>query len=213
MATSGWPRLAPGPSPSSSGCGERRPAAGGSSTWSATLPSSPPRRRRRSARSVATTLGGSSWGAELLAAARAASARIVTERAFALTFPRPVPTAQGGGRRLGGECNAVRRAAAAAVAGLLAFAAFAPTPALGTAGEEGDLLSLVNGLRSSRGLRPVAVHPELQALAGDWARRMAAAQAIFHSPLNTRVDVGWVRLGEHVAVDAWVRPRRATPAA
>jgi len=49
----------------------------------------------------------------------------------------------------------VRRAAAAAVAGLLAFAAFAPTPALGTAGEEGDLLSLVNGLRSSRGLRPV----------------------------------------------------------
>ena len=95
----------------------------------------------------------------------------------------------------------MRRAAAAAVAGLLAFAAFAPTPALGTAGEEGDLLSLVNGLRSSRGLRPVSVHPELQALADDWARRMAAAHNIFHSPLNARVDVGWVRLGENVAVD------------
>jgi hypothetical protein len=103
-----------------------------------------------------------------------------------------------------GKCEAVRRAAVAAVVGLLVFSAVAPTPALGSAGEEAELLSLVNGLRSSRGLRTLAVDPELRALAEDWAQRMAAARNIFHSPLDTRVRAAWVHLGENVAVDVSV---------
>ena len=95
----------------------------------------------------------------------------------------------------------MRRAAALAIAGVLALCALAPAPALATAAEEGELLALVNGLRSSRGLRPVAVDPELRALAEDWAQRMAAATNIFHSPLDTRVGADWVHLGENVAVD------------
>ena len=98
----------------------------------------------------------------------------------------------------------MRRAALAAVVSLLAFSVLAPTPAVGSTGEEGELLALVNGLRSSRGLRPVAVDPELRALAEDWAQRMAAATNIFHSPLDTRVGADWVHLGENVAVDVSV---------
>ena len=66
------------------------------------------------------------------------------------------------------------------------------------------MLLLVNGLRSSHGLRPVVVHPELRALANDWARRMAAAKQIFHSPLDARVAPGWLQVGENVAVDVSV---------
>jgi len=95
----------------------------------------------------------------------------------------------------------VRRAAALAIAGVLALCALAPAPALASGAEEGELLSLVNGLRSSRGLRPVVVHPELRALADEWARRMATAHDIFHSPLDQRVGADWVHLGENVAVD------------
>jgi hypothetical protein len=98
----------------------------------------------------------------------------------------------------------VRRAAAAAVAGLLVFCVVTPAPARATAAEEGELLSLVNALRSSRGLRPAVVHAELRALADEWARRMAAARAISHSPLEQRVHADWVRLGENVAVDVSV---------
>ena len=98
----------------------------------------------------------------------------------------------------------MRRAAAAAVVGLLAFAALAPVPALASAAEEAELLSLVNGLRASRGLRPAVVHAELRTLADEWALRMAAARDIFHSPLDQRVRADWVRLGENVAVDVSV---------
>jgi hypothetical protein len=98
----------------------------------------------------------------------------------------------------------VRRAAAAAVAGLLMFCVVTPAPARATAAEEGELLSLINALRSSRGLRPAVVHAELRARADEWARRMAAARAIFHSPLDQRVHADWVRLGENVAVDVSV---------
>jgi hypothetical protein len=83
----------------------------------------------------------------------------------------------------------------------LAFSTLAPTPALGSAGEEAEMLLLVNGLRSRHGLRPVVVHPELRALANDWAQRMAAAKQIFHSPLDARVGPGWLQVGENVAVD------------
>jgi hypothetical protein len=84
---------------------------------------------------------------------------------------------------------------------VLALGALAPAPALATAAEEGELLSLVNGVRATRGLQPLVVHAELRALADEWARRMAAAHDILHSPLDTRVRADWVRLGENVAVD------------
>jgi hypothetical protein len=77
----------------------------------------------------------------------------------------------------------------------------APSPARADAGGQATMLTLVNGLRASRGLRALAVHGELQAAATDWAQHMAAEQHISHSPLNTRVSAGWQHLGENVAVD------------
>ena len=98
----------------------------------------------------------------------------------------------------------MRRAGAVAVACVLAFSALAPGPARATPAEEQQILALVNGLRAGRGLRPFAVHAELRALADEWARHMAAAQDVFHSPLDTRVRARWIRLGENVAVDVSV---------
>src|SRR5207244_3565296 len=87
---------------------------------------------------------------------------------------------------------------------LLAVPSLAAAAAAASAAEEDELLSLLNALRSSRGLPPAVVHAELGALADEWALRMAAERDIFHSPLDRRVRADWVRLGENVAVDVSV---------
>lgn len=98
----------------------------------------------------------------------------------------------------------MRRRAIALILMLVFCAIRAPAPARADAGEEATVLSLLNGLRVSRGLQPLAVHGELRALANDWAQHMAAAQTLSHSPLNSLVTAAWLHLGENVGVDVTV---------
>jgi hypothetical protein len=103
----------------------------------------------------------------------------------------------------------VRRAACARILSVLTTLAITcivltPSPARADASEQSTLLALVNALRTSRGLRALAVHAELQSAASDWAQHMAAAQRISHSALDARISGGWQHLGENVAVDVSV---------
>jgi uncharacterized protein YkwD len=76
----------------------------------------------------------------------------------------------------------------------------APAAAAGV-DDEAAFLAAINGLRASKGLPPLATHPELTALARHWAGRMAAAGDISHNPaLASSVSAPWTKLGENVGV-------------
>lgn len=61
------------------------------------------------------------------------------------------------------------------------------------------MLSLVNGLRASHGLRPLAADAALTAAAQQWAAHMAAAGALGHNAnLGSQIPAGWTKLGENV---------------
>jgi uncharacterized protein YkwD len=92
---------------------------------------------------------------------------------------------------------------AAALLALLTLGA-APLAARANPGEEAQFVSMINDLRARRGVRPVAVHGELRALANDWAQRMRDAVNYFHSPLAQRVTANWITVGENVGAEAGV---------
>ena len=82
------------------------------------------------------------------------------------------------------------------------------------AAAEADFVARINAVRSSKGLGPLAVHPELVDVARAWATRMAEADEISHNPdLAEQVRADWQKLGENVGVgmtvpklhDAFVR--------
>jgi hypothetical protein len=79
-----------------------------------------------------------------------------------------------------------------------------PGAAHGDPGEEAQFVSMINDLRARHGVRPVAVHGELRALANDWAQRMRDAVNYFHSPLAQRVTANWITVGENVGAEAGV---------
>lgn len=62
----------------------------------------------------------------------------------------------------------------------------------------------INDLRSSKGLAPLAVHPELVVKAQGHAATMAAAGRIWHSKLEVGIDAPWVYLGENVGAGSGV---------
>jgi hypothetical protein len=101
------------------------------------------------------------------------------------------------------RCGRARRLLAGAVLALL-IVGFAPLAARGNPSEEARVVSMINGLRSRHGVRPVAVHGELRALANDWAQRMRDAVNYFHSPLADRVTANWITVGENVGAEAGV---------
>lgn len=60
-------------------------------------------------------------------------------------------------------------------------------------------LDRINGLRASRGLRPLAVDGELKAIAQRWAGHMAAAGGLSHNMnLPNEVRSPWTKVGENV---------------
>jgi uncharacterized protein YkwD len=66
---------------------------------------------------------------------------------------------------------------------------------------EGDFVARINQLRTSRGLGPLTVDPQLTAVAREWAATMAAQGRIFHaSDLSRGVSADWQKLGENVGV-------------
>jgi hypothetical protein len=75
-----------------------------------------------------------------------------------------------------------------------------------TGAAEQEFVRLINGLRASKGLAPLAVHGELTAVARGWATRMAEADRISHNPnLANAVKSDWQKLGENVGVGMDVR--------
>jgi hypothetical protein len=74
------------------------------------------------------------------------------------------------------------------------------SPAAATSSsDEGSLLSLTNGERSSRGIRTLSSVSDLASLAEQHSRDMAAQHAIFHNnSLPSEVGGNWHKLGENV---------------
>lgn len=67
------------------------------------------------------------------------------------------------------------------------------------AGAEARFVGLVNNLRTSRGLEPLTVDPELTANARNWSVNMANAGGIYHTAdQSIGVTRPWEKLGENV---------------
>ncbi len=71
-------------------------------------------------------------------------------------------------------------------------------------GDEGRVRSMVNGTRSGKGLRTLALHDALTAMAREQSDRMADRGDIYHNPrlsedINSR-GVDWQRVGENVGM-------------
>ncbi len=67
--------------------------------------------------------------------------------------------------------------------------------------DEARFVSLINELRTSQGLQPLIVHPDLQRVAREWTAKMKASGAISHNPnLSKEVTADWRKLGENVGV-------------
>lgn len=69
---------------------------------------------------------------------------------------------------------------------------------------EERFVSLVNQERKTRGLAPLAVNPDLRAVAGNWTGRMVSnsrgcPDGLAHNPnYSNQVPSGWNRVGENV---------------
>jgi uncharacterized protein YkwD len=83
---------------------------------------------------------------------------------------------------------------------LAAAAVAAPRPAAADTGA-GDFVARINGLRTSRGLRPLAVDGNLTALAQGHSAEMAGGSDLHHTgDLKAGVSTTWSKLGENVGM-------------
>jgi uncharacterized protein YkwD len=71
----------------------------------------------------------------------------------------------------------------------------------GVAAHEAAFVARIDALRAAHGLPPLAVDPELTAVARRWAATMAGADRIWHNrALPRQVTTPWAKLGENVGV-------------
>jgi uncharacterized protein YkwD len=67
--------------------------------------------------------------------------------------------------------------------------------------DEAQFVTLINELRTTQGLEPLTVNPDLVRVARGWTVKMKANGAISHNPnLATEVTADWRKLGENVGV-------------
>jgi uncharacterized protein YkwD len=69
------------------------------------------------------------------------------------------------------------------------------------AGADGssDILSLVNTLRGSLSVAPLATDATLASVAQQWANHMASTTSLVHNPnLGTQAPAGWTKIGENI---------------
>lgn len=92
-----------------------------------------------------------------------------------------------------------------ATAALVFTGAPAGAQASDAAGMEQEFVSLLNDLRSEKGLAPLAHHDELVGKARNWSATMAAEGRIWHSNLRDGITAPWRRLGENVGMGGSVR--------
>jgi hypothetical protein len=91
-----------------------------------------------------------------------------------------------------------RMAAALAVVftGMLTLA---PAAHADTATAETQFVNLINTLRQSKGLRPLAVDPRLTTVARGWSANMASTGTLAHNPsFSAQAPSDWLKLGENV---------------
>ncbi len=76
------------------------------------------------------------------------------------------------------------------------------TPAdAGTGDDEALFISLVNQLRTGKGLQPLTPHPDLHAGAVTWTAVLSNNGELSHAPdLSAGVNENWAKLGENVGV-------------
>ena len=142
------------------------------------------------------------------------------ERPSTVSHEQPVPCRPcPGGRALHRTPHALL-AVAAVVASALFVATVpvaGPAAALGTPpravavavdpSAADDFVARINGLRTSRGLAPLAVHGDLVAAATDWAAHLADIDRLEHDgDLAGDVGVRWSKLGENVGFGTAVGP-------
>lgn len=88
------------------------------------------------------------------------------------------------------------------VAGPLAGSAFGATSAPSA---DSGFLSRINGLRSTRGLGPLTLDPELSRVARAWSNDMANSGTLAHNgALASQVTQSWITLGENVGTGSTV---------
>ena len=84
------------------------------------------------------------------------------------------------------------------VATILPIATLAQ-PASAQAGDEQYFVNQINALRASVGVAPLAVDPDMAALAAAHTGEMMGAGQLYHAPkLSIGVSGGWAKLGENV---------------
>lgn len=89
---------------------------------------------------------------------------------------------------------------ACAIFTILGTLALSPAPQAGALDGYGqDWLAKINSLRTSQGLAPLQLDPELTDLAQGWAQHMADTGLLKHTPdLAANVSSSWTKLGENV---------------
>ncbi len=94
---------------------------------------------------------------------------------------------------------------AASTPGTTTTTTSAPPPAEATAdaGAETQFLSLVNGLRSSRGVAPLAMDGSLRSYARSWSTRMATTGTFAHSNISSLLGT-WSAVAENIATGVGV---------
>jgi hypothetical protein len=89
----------------------------------------------------------------------------------------------------------------AAVLAVILTAALRMTPAAhaDTVSAESQFVTLINQLRQSKGLRPLAVDPRLVTVARNWSAQMASSKTLSHNgSFSAQAPGDWVKLGENV---------------
>jgi hypothetical protein len=95
----------------------------------------------------------------------------------------------------------VRIAMGAGLASVMALTVV-PEPAFADTGsDEATFVAKLNGLRASRGLRPLGVDGNLANMARGWSSQMASRGGISHNPnMASQAPGNWARLGENVGM-------------
>lgn len=95
----------------------------------------------------------------------------------------------------------VRVAMGAGLASVMALTVL-PEPALADTGsDEASFVAKLNGLRASRGLRPLGVNGNLVNMARGWSAQMASRGGISHNgSMAAQAPDNWARLGENVGM-------------
>lgn len=92
----------------------------------------------------------------------------------------------------------MRRLLATTIAAACLFTVVARSAGAAATEDEAGLVAGINAIRTSRGLAPLEVHPELQLKAQAWAAHMAGTGMLAHSQLDEGITADWARLAENV---------------